>query len=145
MRTGAAHRKAAIAALVLITAACGGDASTEGANSAPTGAAARPSSPATIGIVSPTQEQVVHGSTVQLAVDLEGGEIVPQTSTDLQPDQGHLHVTLDDQLVSMTSGTESLLTDLTAGQHLVKVEFVATDHAPFDPRVVAAVSFEVKP
>jgi hypothetical protein len=27
----------------------------------------------------------------------------------------------------------------------VQVEFVATDHAPFDPRVLAAVTFEVTP
>jgi hypothetical protein len=25
------------------------------------------------------------------------------------------------------------------------VEFVASDHAPFDPRVVSVVAFEVKP
>jgi hypothetical protein len=69
---------------------------------------------------------------------------VDQTSTDLRPDQGHLHVVLDGSLVSMTSGTSQTLTDLTPGGHLLQVEFVANDHAPFDPRVLAAVSFEVK-
>ena len=28
--------------------------------------------------------------------------------------------------------------------HILKVEFVANDHAPFDPRVIAEASFEVK-
>jgi hypothetical protein len=37
-----------------------------------------------------------------------------------------------------------LLSNLTPGQHLLKVEFVASDHAPFDPRVIAAVAFEVQ-
>ncbi len=44
----------------------------------------------------------------------------------------------------MTSGTSQLLADLTPGEHLIQVEFVANDHAPFDPRVLAAVTFEVK-
>ena len=60
------------------------------------------------------------------------------------PDEGHLHVILDDQLISMTGDTQQVLTDLTPGQHLLKVEFVASDHFPFDPRVIAAVAFEVK-
>ena len=50
---------------------------------------------------------------------------------------------LDGKLVSMTSGTSQLLQGLTAGEHLLQVEFVANDHAPFDPRVLAAVTFEV--
>ena len=49
---------------------------------------------------------------------------------------------LDGELVSMTSGTSQELSGLGAGEHLVQVEFVATDHAPFDPRVQAAVTFE---
>jgi hypothetical protein len=51
-------------------------------------------------------------------------------------------VILDDQLISMTSGFEQTIPDVAPGQHLLKVEFVASDHAPFDPRVIAAVSFE---
>ena len=51
---------------------------------------------------------------------------------------------LDGKLVSMTSGTSQLLQGLTPGEHLLQVEFVANDHAPFDPRVLAAVTFEVK-
>ena len=44
----------------------------------------------------------------------------------------------------MTGDLEQLIANLTPGQHLLKVEFVATDHAPFDPRVIVAVAFEVK-
>jgi hypothetical protein len=50
-------------------------------------AADRPSSTASIAIVSPKQGEVVHGSTADLKVKLTGGEIVQQTSTDLQPDR----------------------------------------------------------
>jgi hypothetical protein len=107
-------------------------------------AANRPSSTASIAIVSPKQGEVVHGSTTVLKAKLTGGEIVQQTSTDLQPDQGHLHVILDDHLVTMTASTETQLSDLTPGTHILQVEFVANDHAPFDPRVIAKTSFEVK-
>ena len=51
---------------------------------------------------------------------------------------------IDGALVSMSSGTTQLLTDLQPGDHLLQVEFVANDHAPFDPRVLAAVTFEAR-
>jgi hypothetical protein len=54
-------------------------------------------------------------------------------------------VILDDQLISMTEGLEQTIADLTPGLHRIQVEFVASDHAPFDPRVVAVTEFEVKP
>jgi hypothetical protein len=51
---------------------------------------------------------------------------------------------LDDHLVTMTASTDTMLTDLTPGEHILEVEFVANDHAPFDPRVLAKVTFEVQ-
>jgi len=105
----------------------------------------RPTSTGVLTIVSPENGDRVAGGTAQLEIDLQGAEIVDQTSTDLSPDRGHLHVMLDGALVSMTSGTSLSLTDLGAGEHLLQVEFVASDHAPFNPRVLAAVSFEAKP
>jgi hypothetical protein len=70
---------------------------------------------------------------------------VPQTTTELSPDEGHLHVLLDDTLISMTEGLEQRIRDVEPGLHRLTVEFVATDHAPFDPRVVAVTTFEVAP
>jgi hypothetical protein len=87
---------------------------------------------------------VIHGGSVALKVGLKDAKIVPLTSTDLRPDEGHLHVFLDDQLISMTTGVQTIIPDVPPGQHLLKVEFVATDHAPFDPRVIAVVAFQVK-
>ena len=128
-----------------LLAACTSDpAPPDASGTAVSPAADRPSSTASIAIVSPKQDEVVRGSTTELKVKLTGGEIVPQTSTDLQPDQGHLHVIVDDHLVTMTASTDTTLTDLTPGTHILQVEFVANDHAPFDPRVLAKTSFEVK-
>lgn len=86
-----------------------------------------------------------HSATVPLRLKLEGGEIVPATTTgNVQPDEGHVHVYLDNNLVTMTASLSTDLQDVAPGQHLVEVEFVANDHFPFDPRVLAAVAFEVK-
>ena len=104
----------------------------------------RPASTAKLAVISPTNGQVVTGTTVRMKVSLKDATIVPATTTDIVPDEGHLHVILDDQLISMTGDTTQLLANLTPGQHLLKVEFVASDHAPFDPRVIAAVAFEVQ-
>lgn len=136
------------AVLALILGACGsGDASspdTSPSSSTPTVSADRPASTAKLRIVSPKNGQVVFGSAVQMKISLKDAKIVPASSTDIVPDEGHLHVILDDELISMTGDTSQYLANLTPGQHLLKVEFVASDHAPFDPRVIAAVAFEVK-
>jgi hypothetical protein len=149
MRTGR-HRGALVVlslTTTLIAAACGSGDGTPSATppptTTPTVSADRPSSPARLTIRSPTNGQVVEGTTVELRISLKDAVVVPATTTDIVPDEGHLHVILDDQLISMTGDTSQLLANLTPGQHLVKVEFVASDHAPFDPRVIAVVAFEV--
>jgi Family of unknown function (DUF6130) len=132
----------------LLLAACGGsgDSGATGVASGPTGSTQdRPTSTAKLSIVEPKVDQVVHGSSVDLRVNLKDAKLVPATTTNIVPDEGHLHVLLDDQLISMTEGLDQTIPDVTPGPHRIQVEFVASDHAPFDPRVVAVVAFEVKP
>lgn len=134
---------AAVLVLAVTAAACGGGSDTP--TPTPTGfSGPRPASTGTLSIVSPTDGQVIHGSTVNLKIDLKDATIVPTTSTDLKPNEGHIHVLLDDQLVSMTTGTELPIENVTPGHHVIQVEYVATDHGPFNPRVIAVVSFDVK-
>jgi hypothetical protein len=149
-RRWTARGMAAVAVtLTLMGAACGGgDPAPDQpptSQASPTIAQDRPASTGELTIVSPENGERFSGDTAQLEIDLQGAEVVDQASTDLQPHEGHLHVVLDGMLVSMTSGTSQLLQGLTPGEHLLQVEFVANDHAPFDPRVLAAVTFEVKP
>jgi hypothetical protein len=132
-------RAALLAALVLAGTACGGSTTTTAA--APS---ARPSTHGVLTITNPRNGQVIPNGKVKLVVDLQGGRLSDTTSTQLVEDEGHLHVILDDELISMTSGLEQTLPDVAPGQHLLEVEFVANDHAPFDPRVFDAVAFEVK-
>ena len=132
--------------LALAGSACGSNGPAAGATSTSPAAPSlgpRPSSTAELSIVAPRDGQVIDGDAVDLRIRLRGAKVVAATSTDLRPDEGHLHVILDDQLISMTSGYEQQIPDVAPGQHLLKVEFVASDHAPFDPRVIAAVAFRV--
>ena len=133
-------------ALIVVTAfavaACG--SSDDGGSGATGPTADRPSSTARLAIVAPKVGEVVHGSSVDLRVKLQGAKLVPASTTNIVPDEGHLHVILDDTLISMTQGLEQTIPDVPPGEHRITVEFVASDHAPFDPRVVSVVAFEVR-
>jgi hypothetical protein len=106
-------------------------------------AAVRPASTATIAIVKPTEDQVVTGPTLDVVMTLDGGTIVDTASTKLTPTTGHIHLTLDGTLVSMTYGLvqELSLQGLAPGRHTLEAEFVAADHGPFEPRVTSTVVF----
>jgi hypothetical protein len=108
---------------------------------APTGA--RPASTATIHLMQPTAGQIVHGNQLDVAMTLAGGRIIDTSTTTLTPDTGHVHLTLDGTLVSMTYGLVQVLDlrGLAPGLHTLGAEFVAADHGPFDPRVTATVTF----
>jgi hypothetical protein len=148
---------ASTAACVFALAACSGSqgaTSSAWATSGPAASAAasgsttsvpRPASTAQISIVSPTPNQVVTGTTIPVVVALSGATIVPVTTTNIRPDQGHIHLYVDGNLVSMNYGTTQ---DLPAvpGTHTLHAEFVAADHVPFNPRLVTPdVIFTVKP
>src|SRR5207237_1205604 len=104
---------------------------------------ARPSSPAKLSIISPHNGEVVHGSTLHIRLGLKNARIVIPTSTHITPITGHIHLYLDNQIVSMNYSLDNTI-HVTPGTHVVRVEFVASDHLPFNPRVVKAVVFEVK-
>ena len=105
----------------------------------------RPSSTAVMTLVSPTQGESVTGGVVHVVVSLTGATIVSATTTNIRPDQGHIHLYVDNNLVSMNYGMQQDL-PIAPGTHILHVEFVASDHVPFNPRVVSPdVVFTVKP
>jgi hypothetical protein len=122
----------AVLLLALATAACAGD----GTPTHPTisSIGPRPSSPATVEIVSPAQSAMIQGATVHVVLRLDGARLVPQTSTEVRPDEGHVHLYVNNVLVSMNYGLEQDL-PVQPGSTVLKAEFVAADHAPFSPRV----------
>jgi hypothetical protein len=130
-------------AIALLLAACTGNASSQAAASPTLGP--RPASPATVEIVKPAAGTTVTGKSVHVVLKLTGATIVSQASTDIRPDQGHLHLYVNNLLVSMNYGLEQDIA-VQPGTIDLKAEFVAADHAPFSPRVWAPdVIFTVKP
>jgi hypothetical protein len=120
-------RFAALALVGVLLAACSGGPT-------PSPSLARPSSPAVITVVQPVAGETVHGTTVHVVLSLQGAEIVAQTTTDIRPDQGHIHLYVNNVLVSMNYGLQQDV-PVHTGSYVVKAEFVAADHAPFSPRV----------
>jgi len=85
----------------------------------------------------------VSGSELEVVMRLTGGTIVQTTTTNIQPNTGHIHLSVDGRLVSMTYGVLQPLdlSSLKPGTHTLTAQFVAADHGPFDPPVVATATF----
>lgn len=133
----------ALSMVALVAAACssGGDS-----GATPT-ASPRPASTGKVVIVSPVNGQTFRGAAVTVPVELTltGAEVVPATTTDVTPDTGHIHLFLDNQVVTMNFSLTGEVPSVTPGQHILRAEFVAADHLPFNPRVFVSVTFEVQP
>jgi hypothetical protein len=123
-----------LVALCLVAAACSSGGSAKD----------RPTTAARLQIVSP-EPNAVTGPDLTIQLSLTGAEIVQAVTGPLRGDQGHIHVSVDGKLISMAYGTTQDLHGMTPGPHTMTAEFVATDHAPFKNRVVAAVLFQVQP
>jgi hypothetical protein len=144
LRTGPARAAVLLAVAALAVAACsGGDGGSATTPTTAPAAAQRPSSQAKLTIVSPRNGQTVDQARPELRLGLDGGKIVNQTTTRIQGDEGHIHLHVDGKLVDMNYGLRQRLPQLPPGQHVVQVEFVAADHAPFDPRVLTQAAFQV--
>ncbi len=107
---------------------------------------ARPSSPARVEILIPTNGQVFHGdpASVPIRVRVVGGRIVGFTTTKITPTTGHIHLLIDGAIVAMTTSTTTTV-PVDPGAHILVAEYVAADHASFSPRVLASVRFVVAP
>jgi hypothetical protein len=135
----------ALLVVALALAACGPAATQSPA--APTAGSSlgpRPSSMATVEILQPTQGSTITGTTAHIVLKLTGATIVTQTTTAIRPDEGHVHLYVNNQLVSMNYGLEQDI-PVTTGTLVLRAEFVAADHAPFNPRVQSSeIVFTVK-
>jgi len=130
---------AVLAALLLVgLSACSSDK-----KSATPKVADRPVTKARVQILSPTPFQET-GPDVTVQVKLIGAKEVPQVEGALNPEEGHIHVSLDGVLKAMAYGDTQDLKGLPPGHHSIQVDFVAVDHLPFQNRVTAGVLFTVK-
>jgi hypothetical protein len=103
----------------------------------------RPVTTARIQILEPTPNQE-SGPDLTVKVNLLGAKEVQPAQGTVKPDEGHIHIVLDGQIVAMAYGTQQDLHGLKPGTHSLQAEFVAIDHLPFQNRVTAAVIFSVK-
>ncbi len=130
--------------MALLLASCGGSGTgAQPSSSSPT-PIARPSSTATMAIVSPKPGDVVSTSGVLVKVSLEGATLSKQASTNLRPDQGHIHLLVDAKTITLLGSLEVETGPLSPGPHLIQVEFAANDHGPFNPRVLAQVTIRAE-
>lgn len=135
-------RHRSLVLMVAVVAIVGVSACGDGSGGGDQAATSRPATTARLQIVQPTANQVT-GPDTELELNLIGAKVVRVTTGALRPDEGHIHVSVDGKLVSMTFGLSQDLRALAPGPHSVQAEFVAKDHAPFRNRVVAAVLFKV--
>jgi hypothetical protein len=126
-------------AMALIATGCGPNRDTD----VPPPARDRPASTAQLQILEPAPGAVLTGSKTVVKLQLDGARIVSQTTRGAKPNEGHIHLSLDGLIVSMTEGLEQEI-PITKGDHLLQAEFVAGDHFPFNPKVVATTSFTVQ-
>jgi len=128
-----------------LPAAVGGVAMVVGVGCASDHPSGRPSTPARLAITSPAPN-VTTGRAVDVVLRLDRARVVPsvQVGGRIRADRGHIHLSVDGQLVAMPAALEYRVPELRPGSHTIEAEFVATDHVPFANRVVAAVTFRVR-
>lgn len=141
MSAGAKLSRWTLPVLLATAVTAGACSSGSGTSSGP-----RPGTDARLEILAPAPSATMPPS-FKLELNLIGAKVVPpeQTNAPVRGDEGHIHVSLDGKLISMTYGTSQDLNNLPAGPHNLQAEFVATDHAPFANRVIVAVAFSVAP
>jgi Domain of unknown function (DUF4399)/Family of unknown function (DUF6130) len=113
-----------------------------GSSTTPTGTVAAPKG-LSVKITAPEDgSSVPAGRPLSVETKVTGGELTTASQAS-DPTQGHLHVFVDDQLVSMpTTSVQEL--ELEPGKHTIVVEFTTADHRSFDPRVSDTVEVTAK-
>lgn len=140
----ARHLALAATLLLLLAAACASKAQTPGGTASPSSSSSssqRPSTPAVIAIVQPTSGETVTGTTLNVVLTLANATLEPPgVTTTVVPTEGHIHLSLDGSIVSMTGSLTQQLA-VNPGPHILQAEFVANDHGPFYPRDIVSVAF----
>jgi hypothetical protein len=129
----------AVACAIVLGACDGGDPEPDPTTAGPS----RIASTGSIAVVEPEAGAAVPGPSVHVQVALEGATIAEEVSADIRPDVGHIHVKLDGETITLLAGLEYTIEGVAPGPHVLEVEFAASDHGPFAPRVVQTVAFTV--
>lgn len=129
-----------LVAASLASAACG----SEGGGASPTATSGeRIATSARLEVLEPQPGETIPADEVTVRVRVDGARVIREATTNLSPDEGHIHLSIDGVLVNLLGGLEERLSGLEPGPHVLQVEFVAGDHGPFFPRVIEVVTFTV--
>jgi cytochrome c oxidase assembly factor CtaG len=96
-------------------------------------------------VLTPLDGEVIASSALRVAVRLlepAGASWTPVT--EWSPTRGHIHISIDGRMLSMT-WEPLLVLPVSAGTHMVTMEYVASDHRPFSPRVLVTRRVTVRP
>lgn len=132
--------------LVALLGACGGGSDDPAASPSATTGGPRPTSTGILAFLSPTPGQAVARGNVRVRLSLTGATIAEKVEPATRGDIGHVHLRLDGKTVTLLAGLDVVLNDLpdveiTPGTHILEAEFAASDHGPFDPRVIVQTTF----
>ena len=106
----------------------------------------RPSTPVKINLLSPTNGEIRHGTSVLVRVSVTGGVVSKVITSQITPTKGHVHLYLNNQLIYMSYTLEQAIPVQPGLEYTIYAEFVAQDHFPFYPRdVTPTVFFTIAP
>ena len=130
-----------LASVVVLTACSSGSGASGPSSSSP--AKGRPTTAAQLEIVQPTPNQVTDANPT-IVFKLTGAKFAAQTTSNVKPDEGFIHLSLDGRQLEVVDSLQVPLFDVPSGPHVVEGVFVASDHLPFTNQPSASVSFTVK-
>ncbi|MGH2687897.1 MAG: hypothetical protein ACRDKW_03680 [Actinomycetota bacterium] len=102
----------------------------------------RPSSPATLRVISPAEGERFTSNAVPLQIEVTGGEVAPASLGTIEEGKGHLQVRIDRILVTRAGNPVQVL-QVPDGRHEIVVEYVAGDFLPFCPKASVTRTVEV--
>ncbi|MEQ1503571.1 MAG: hypothetical protein ABMB14_15140 [Myxococcota bacterium] len=101
--------------------------------------------PPSLAFVAPTDGGVVCGSPLEIVLDVQNFELVDPygDEADAEPGTGHVDLSLNGQVVNMTSDTSFTLPDIVPGEYQLRAELVNADHTSIEPYTGQTIYFEV--
>lgn len=102
----------------------------------------RPSTTATLDVVSPAEGQRFPTNAVPIRVNVNGGSLAAANADRLQPGKGHLQISVDRVLVTRAANPVQIV-QMGDGDHTIGIEYVAGDHLPFCPKVAVTRTVKV--
>ena len=83
----------------------------------------------------------MNGPSLHIDVGISGAQLTTSTSTHITPTLGHIHLYTNNALTYMNYKPTLDLPVQAGITYAIYAEFVATDHFPFNPRVVTPTIF----